>query len=122
MSDRRFDEDEPFSGLTARQTHGMIGKMLRESNGQERWKIRDKDSIAEFCEEQAMNETQDVEIRLQAVDRILRMESMNMEQQKLQIQVELAVLKASDPGEAKNEGPQIILVLPSNGSEVCQAT
>lgn len=118
MNDRRFDDDSDFSGMTKLQVHRMIGKILNASTNEQKFNLKKKHAIAEFCENMATDETNSPEIRLQAVDRVLKMETMNMEYDKIRLQVEMAVMKSES---TQNDGvgePQVILVLPQNGSEI----
>lgn len=118
MGERIEDEDSPFYGMTARQGRGMIGRILNGSSPAELYPLRRKAALADFVENEAMNESLSIEERLLCVDKSLKMQQINLEYQKLHVQVELAAMKNEASGEEKTGGPQVVLVLPTNGSEV----
>ena len=113
----RLGEDSVFGGMTPRQGRGMVGRMMQKSHAEQRFKLLRKAEIAEFVEDEAMNESNSIETRLQCVSQVLKMEQMNMDQEKLQVQVELQFAKLDGDNDEKKE-QQVILILPPNGSEV----
>ena len=117
MNERRLGEDSVFSGMTKRQARGVIGRMMEKQHAEQRFKLLRKAEIAEFVEDEAMNEGNTIEVRLQCVGHVLKMEAMNFEQEKLQVMVEMQFLKLDGEGDEKKE-QHVILILPPNGSEV----
>ena len=117
MNERRLNEDSVFSGMTARQARGMVGRILESKEKDELFELKRRGDIAEFIEEQAMNPGNSLEERILCVDKVLKMQGLNLDWQKLQVQVELAVAKGEGGDDEKKE-QQVILILPSNGSEV----
>lgn len=111
----RFDEDHVFSGMTPRKAHGMISKILRNSNGDERFKLVRRNEIAEFLEDRALNESCSDTTRLQCAALVLKIEAINLEFMKLQSQIELALAKTET---VEQQDQHVILILPPNGSEV----
>jgi len=119
MGDRIDDEDSPFHGMTHSRARGMVGRIMEGNCPHELFPLKRKQGIAEYTEGQAMDESLSLFERLVCVDKVIKMQQVNLEYQKLHVQTELAVMKGiGESNEAKNEGPQVILVLPSNGSEV----
>ena len=106
-----------FDDMTVRQATGMIGKLLRNTHGDARFKLNRKQDIAQFCEDTAMNEDENMGNRLQCVGHVLQMEKMNIEYEKMQLTVEMQLAK-NDNNDEEKEGPSVILILPPNGSEV----
>jgi len=116
----RLGEDSVFSGMTKRQARGVVGRMMEKQYAEQRFKLLRKAEIAEFVEDEAMNDANSMEVRLQCVGHVLKMESMNMEQEKLQVMVEMQFAKLEGGDDEKKE-QQVILILPCNGSEVANA-
>lgn len=117
MNDRRLGEDSVFAGMTTRQGRGIVGRMMQKQHAEQRFKLLRKAEIAEFVEDEAMNEGNTIEVRLQCVGHVLKMEAMNFEQEKLQVMVEMQFAKLDGEGDEKKE-QQVIILLPPNGSEV----
>ena len=111
--------DEDFlGGLTTRKMTGMIGSILQKQHGKKRYELNRMGEIAEFLQDTALDEQENIGNRLQAVGHCISLDKLNFEQEKLEVQVELAMAKAESGSEEKSDGPQVILVLPENGSEV----
>ena len=104
MADRIDDEDSPFYGMTARQGRGMIGRILAGSAPAELYPLRRKAALADFVENEAMNAALPMEERLLCVDKSLKMQQINLEYQKLHVQVELAAMKAEGGSEDRAMG------------------
>ena len=100
---------DSLNDLSNYRTVGLMGRLLKQGR---RWEttpeIREKslNLIGNVIDDEGEN----VANRLKAVDLLLKCEAQNMLDDKVSLEL-------SGGGE-EQEGPKVILVLPSNGSEV----
>lgn len=105
-----FDDMEPAKAVS------MIGNCMRRS-GSARWTDakETKTAVMNLLDKVIRDDGEKIETRLDAVGKFIAIEGQNQSDDKLQAQIAMSQLRVDDPGEKQE---RVILVLPSNGSEV----
>jgi hypothetical protein len=105
MSENEIRQD---NGLTQKQELGLVGMAVRKRFKLSSHARRRAVQIAEEIMETAI----DPEVRLRAIETMIKMEVVNQNDEKLQL-----VLQRGNGGASGVQQPTVVLLLPPNGTE-----